>query len=135
MEDWRLRSARTPRPLLQELATLNKIEMPSSSERSDRTFGHQGRGRLACRARCIRSWRHYQIENAEAVWSVATKIKTGRPAAHALARYRCFLPDLAGLAGLRRAGPGPFILTSGLTVTLGHQRPVSAFILAAIQGE
>ena|GEM_PF-4682061 len=36
---------------------------------------------------------------------------TGRPAAHALARYRCFLPDLAGLAGLRRAGPGPTILT------------------------
>ena len=31
---------------------------------------------------------------------------TGHPAAHALARYRCFLPDLAGLAGLRRAGPG-----------------------------
>jgi len=31
---------------------------------------------------------------------------TGYPAAHALARYRCFLPDLAGLAGLRRAGPG-----------------------------
>ena len=33
---------------------------------------------------------------------------TGYPAAHALARYRCFLPDLAGLAGLRRAGPGVF---------------------------
>jgi len=33
---------------------------------------------------------------------------TGYPAAHALARYRCFLPDLAGLAGLRRAGPGNF---------------------------
>jgi hypothetical protein len=31
---------------------------------------------------------------------------TGEPAAHALARCRCFLPDLAGLAGLRRAGPG-----------------------------
>src|SRR5260370_1221733 len=31
---------------------------------------------------------------------------TGYPAAHALARYRCFLPDLAGLAGLSRAGPG-----------------------------
>jgi len=31
---------------------------------------------------------------------------TGWPAAHTLARYRCFLPDLAGLAGLRRAGPG-----------------------------
>jgi len=31
---------------------------------------------------------------------------TGEPTAHALARYRCFLPDLAGLAGLRRVGPG-----------------------------
>src|ERR1700722_12165395 len=31
---------------------------------------------------------------------------TGQPTAHALARYRCFLPDLAGLAGLRRVGPG-----------------------------
>ncbi len=36
------------------------------------------------------------------------KYFTGYPAAHALARYRCFLPDLAGLAGLRRAGPGVF---------------------------
>src|SRR5262249_60837746 len=35
----------------------------------------------------------------------AVSEKTGHPAAHALARYRCFLPDLAGLAGLRRAGP------------------------------
>jgi len=34
------------------------------------------------------------------------------PTAHARARYRCFLPDLAGLAGKRRAGPMPdfFIL-------------------------
>ena len=31
---------------------------------------------------------------------------TGEPTAHARARYRCFLPDLAGLAGLRRVGPG-----------------------------
>jgi hypothetical protein len=31
---------------------------------------------------------------------------TGRPTAPILARYRCFLPDLAGLAGLRRVGPG-----------------------------
>jgi hypothetical protein len=30
----------------------------------------------------------------------------GLPTAHVLARYRCFLPDLAGLAGLRRVGPG-----------------------------
>jgi hypothetical protein len=30
-----------------------------------------------------------------------------RPTAHARARYRCFLPDLAGLAGLRRVGPMP----------------------------
>src|SRR5580700_8732956 len=35
---------------------------------------------------------------------------TGRPTAHALARYRCFLPDLAGLAGLRRVGPGTCLI-------------------------
>jgi hypothetical protein len=35
------------------------------------------------------------------------KPDTGEPAAHASARYRCFLPDLAGLAGIRRAGPMP----------------------------
>ena len=31
---------------------------------------------------------------------------TGRPTAPVMTRYRCFLPDLAGLAGLRRVGPG-----------------------------
>jgi len=31
---------------------------------------------------------------------------TGRPTAPIITRYRCFLPDLAGLAGLRRVGPG-----------------------------
>ena len=30
----------------------------------------------------------------------------GFPTAPVLARYRCFLPDLAGLAGIRRVGPG-----------------------------
>ena len=30
----------------------------------------------------------------------------GYPTAPAITRYRCFLPDLAGLAGLRRVGPG-----------------------------
>ena len=30
----------------------------------------------------------------------------GYPTAPAWARYRCFLPDLAGLAGMRRVGPG-----------------------------
>ena len=30
--------------------------------------------------------------------------------AHARARYRCFLPDLAGLAGMRRARPMPDVL-------------------------
>jgi len=35
------------------------------------------------------------------------KPSTGYPTAQALARYRCFLPDLAGLAGLRRVGPMP----------------------------
>ena len=31
-------------------------------------------------------------------------------AAHALACYRCFLPDLAGFTGLRCAGPAPDLL-------------------------
>src|SRR5208337_2576273 len=35
------------------------------------------------------------------------KARHRRPTAHARARYRCFLPDLAGLAGVRRAGPMP----------------------------
>jgi hypothetical protein len=39
------------------------------------------------------------------------KAKTGKPTAHTLARYRCFLPDLAGLAGLRCVGPGLPIIT------------------------
>jgi len=34
------------------------------------------------------------------------EISAGRPTAPELARYRCFLPDLAGLAGFRRVGPG-----------------------------
>jgi len=34
---------------------------------------------------------------------------TGNPAAHTRARYRCFLPDLAGLAGMRCVGPMPDI--------------------------
>jgi len=37
------------------------------------------------------------------------KARHRRPAAHERARYRCFLPDLAGLAGKRRAGPMPDI--------------------------
>jgi hypothetical protein len=35
------------------------------------------------------------------------QVRHRRPTAHARARYRCFLPDLAGLAGVRRAGPMP----------------------------
>src|SRR5882724_10764776 len=33
------------------------------------------------------------------------KVRHRRPTAHARARYRCFLPDLAGLAGRRRVEP------------------------------
>jgi hypothetical protein len=43
---------------------------------------------------------------------------TGRPTAPVVARYRCFLPDLAGLAGLRRVGPG--------TAEVYHQRRLGA---------
>ena len=55
---------------------------------------------------------HYQRDHSKSVEELfrihRRKNLTGYPAAHALARYRCFLPDLAGLAGLRRAGPGVF---------------------------
>jgi hypothetical protein len=40
-------------------------------------------------------------------WGKPRKRKcTGFPTAPVMARYRCFLPDLAGLAGSRRVGPG-----------------------------
>src|SRR5580704_7247756 len=35
------------------------------------------------------------------------KVRHRRSTAHERARYRCFLPDLAGLAGKRRAEPMP----------------------------
>jgi len=35
------------------------------------------------------------------------KARHRRPTAHVRARYRCFLPDLAGLARVRRVGPMP----------------------------
>ena len=35
---------------------------------------------------------------------------TGQPTAPVMTRYRCFLPDLAGLAGLRRVGPGTTVV-------------------------
>ncbi len=49
--------------------------------------------------------------------AVATHVKkpdTGTPAAHVRARYRCFLPDLAGLAGICRAGPMPDTINSNI---------------------
>jgi len=55
-----------------------------------------------------------------------SKKNTGHPAAHALARYRCFLPDLAGLAGLRRAGPGTVILASSADALENRQTALVA---------
>ena len=40
--------------------------------------------------------------------------------AHVRARYRCFLPDLAGLAGVRRVGPMPDLNYSSIQ-RLRHQ--------------
>src|SRR5438132_8442301 len=47
-------------------------------------------------------------------------VRHRRPTAHARARYRCFLPDLAGLAGTRCAGPMPdnLILASAFRVSV-----------------
>src|ERR1700686_3352816 len=44
------------------------------------------------------------------------KARHRRPTAHARARYRCFLPDLAGLAGVRRAGPMPDLFDSNIPI-------------------
>jgi len=44
------------------------------------------------------------------IWALAwgkQKARHRRSTAHERARYRCFLPDLAGLAGKRRAEPMP----------------------------
>src|ERR1700722_88600 len=46
------------------------------------------------------------------------KVRHRRPTAHARARYRCFLPDLAGLAGVRRAGPMPDLFDSNIPFVL-----------------
>src|SRR5271163_1284561 len=60
---------------------------------------------------------------------------TGGPTAHTLARCRCFLPDLAGLAGLRRVGPGttpeyhrrpPGKRSKQTSATLSHRAPRAA---------
>jgi len=54
------------------------------------------------------------------------KKSTGEPTAHALARYRCFLPDLAGLAGLRRVGPGTCPRISSASVRIQRrEKPAS----------
>ena len=42
------------------------------------------------------------------------KVRHRRPTAHARTRYRCFLPDLAGLAGRRRVGPMPDLPNSNI---------------------
>jgi hypothetical protein len=46
------------------------------------------------------------------------KARHRRPTAHARARYRCFLPDLAGLAGMRRAGPMPDLFDFSIPIVL-----------------
>ena len=46
---------------------------------------------------------------------------TGRPTAPIITRYRCFLPDLAGLAGLRRVGPGTGTILSLKTLLRPHR--------------
>ena len=46
------------------------------------------------------------------------KVRHRLPTAHARARYRCFLPDLAGLAGVRRAGPMPDLFDFSITIVL-----------------
>jgi hypothetical protein len=51
-------------------------------------------------------------------WPKVKKVRHRGLTAHARARYRCFLPDLAGLAGVRRVRPIPDLLHSSI-----HNRP------------
>src|SRR5580765_4242958 len=87
-------------------------------------------------ARLLRRGRHYflhdRIEFVEVGgwvvkpirhWDSATRYKKARhrrPPAHERARYRCFLPDLAGLAGKRRAGPMPDTLILARMIALSE---------------
>src|SRR5580658_6489408 len=51
-----------------------------------------------------------KVQNAAALTERiqrSEKARHRRPTAHARARYRCFLPDLAGLARVRRVRPMP----------------------------
>src|ERR1700758_5690203 len=48
------------------------------------------------------------------------KARHREPTAHVRARYRCFLPDLAGLAGVRRVGPIPDPFHSSIR----HRKPM-----------
>src|SRR6202049_4904992 len=57
------------------------------------------------------------------------KARHRRPTAHARARYRCFLPDLAGLAGVRRAGPMPDLFDSNIPIVLFPFRAESPTIV------
>src|ERR1700680_1637264 len=59
------------------------------------------------------------------------KARHRRPTAHARARYRCFLPDLAGLAGVRRAGPMPDLFNSNIPIVLFPFRAESPTIAKA----
>src|SRR3954471_13991910 len=52
------------------------------------------------------------------------------PTAHARARYRCFLPDLAGLAGRRRAGPMPDSLILAKAFRLTFETLGTLYLLA-----
>ena len=51
---------------------------------------------------------------------LAKKARHRELTAHARARYRCFLPDLAGLAGIRRARPIPDPKYFSIPETGGH---------------
>src|SRR5215831_18988723 len=58
-------------------------------------------------------------------WGETIKVRHRALTAHARARYRCFLPDLAGLAGVRRVRPMPDLNHSSIRKLL----PLSGSVL------
>ena len=66
---------------------------------------------------CKDSWRRKEREK-----SVENLARHRGPTAHARARYRCFLPDLAGLAGMRRARPMPDVIDFSIEQFLARDK-------------
>ena len=93
-------SARPPRATL-DFSALPAEEMQTAAKTSLRCASPNDHCTYSTRQRP-----YFHIKSHVGDARICAQKSTGLPTAPVLARYRCFLPDLAGLAGLRRVGPG-----------------------------